>query len=72
MDNPISDTEYFHFNTHAECDAFVQLLTSANIPRISHKCCGGLGCGVYSHDLPLARDIFAGVSSVRAPTSTPP
>lgn len=37
--------EFIHFYRPDECDNFLNYLAKKNI-SISHKCCGGKGCGI--------------------------
>ena len=39
------DIEVVHFDTNNDCEKFLNFASQKNI-TISHKCCGGNGCGV--------------------------
>ena len=39
------DIEFVHFNENNECEKFLIFASRKNI-TISHKCCGGKGCGI--------------------------
>ena len=43
------DIYFFHFDTNAHCEEFVNILHATTI-RITHVCCGGLGFGVNNAD----------------------
>ena len=39
------DIEFVYFDTNNDCEKFLNFVSQQNI-TISHKCCGGNGCGV--------------------------
>ena len=49
--------KFIHFNTFEECDEFINLLKCLDI-NITHKCCGGKGCGIKKINYTQAKNIY--------------
>ena len=49
--------QFIHFDTFKECDDFIDLLKSFDI-NITHKCCGGKGCGIKNINFIHVKNIY--------------
>ena len=45
------NVEYIHFTSNTICNQFCMFIKEEKTHfKISHKCCSGLGCGIYIND----------------------